>query len=145
MSDHRIVISFNCPGDDGNSCYILQLFDMTFMIPCGKTHVIYWPSTEPSIKRCTCVNKRKNYRSRWAIDSNITRCPDGSRQSETGCQRENQLADWRLWAISYPQLSNPSQDAKELLLWLRKNLGQYNSPSLSLIISHTQQTSPFQK
>ena len=22
--------------------------------------VIYWPSTEPSIKRCTCVNKRKN-------------------------------------------------------------------------------------
>ena len=22
--------------------------------------VTYWPSTEPSIKRCTCVNKRKN-------------------------------------------------------------------------------------
>ena len=22
--------------------------------------VAYWPSTEPSIKRCTCVNKRKN-------------------------------------------------------------------------------------
>ena len=23
-------------------------------------YVIYWPLTEPSIKRCTCVNKRKN-------------------------------------------------------------------------------------
>ena len=26
----------------------------------GMQIVIYWPSTEPSIKRCTCVNKRKN-------------------------------------------------------------------------------------
>ena len=26
----------------------------------NKIGVIYWPSTEPSIKRCTCVNKRKN-------------------------------------------------------------------------------------
>ena len=53
--------------------------------------VIYWPSTEPSIKRCTCVNKRKNSGSRWTLESNITRCPDGSRQSETGCQSESQL------------------------------------------------------
>ena len=29
------------------------------------THVIYGPSTEPSIKRCTCVNKRKNSGSWW--------------------------------------------------------------------------------
>ena len=38
-------------------------------------YVIYWPSTEPSIKRCTCVNKRKNSGSRWTWDNNITRCP----------------------------------------------------------------------
>ena len=36
-------------------------------------YVIYWPSTEPSIKRCTCVNKRKNSGSRWTWDNNITR------------------------------------------------------------------------
>ena len=28
-------------------------------------NVIYWPSTEPSIKRCTCVNKWKNSGSVW--------------------------------------------------------------------------------
>ena len=38
-------------------------------------YVIYWPSTEPSIKRCTCVNKRKNSGSRWTLDDDITRCP----------------------------------------------------------------------
>ena len=26
--------------------------------------VTYWPSTEPSIKRCTCVNKQRNSRNR---------------------------------------------------------------------------------
>ena len=36
-------------------------------------HVIYWPSTEPSIKRCTCVNKRKNGGSRLTSNKNITR------------------------------------------------------------------------
>ena len=56
------------------------------------THiVIYWPSTEPSIKRCTCVNKRKNSGSRCTLENNITRCPDGLSQLETGCRSENQL------------------------------------------------------
>ena len=27
--------------------------------------VTYWPLTEPSIKRCTCVSKRKNSGNRW--------------------------------------------------------------------------------
>ena len=71
--------------------------------------VIYWPSTEPSIKRYTCVNKRKNSRSRWTIENNITRCPGGSSQLETGCRSENQL----LWVLSDHRLSNPSQDAKK--------------------------------
>ena len=54
------------------------------------TFVIYWPSTKPSIKRFTGVNERKNSRSRWPLENNITRRPSGSRQSETGCQHENQ-------------------------------------------------------
>ena len=54
-------------------------------------HVIYWPSTEQSIKRCTSVNKRKNSRNRWTIDNNITSYPDGSSQLETGCRSETQL------------------------------------------------------
>ena len=33
--------------------------------------VTYWPSTKPSTKRCTCVNKRKNSGSRWTLN-NIT-------------------------------------------------------------------------
>ena len=52
--------------------------------------VIYWPSTEPLIKRCNCVNKRKDSGSRWALENNITMCPGGSIQLETGCQSENQ-------------------------------------------------------
>ena len=35
--------------------------------------VIYWPSTEPSIKRCTCVNKPKKRGSRWGFRKNIER------------------------------------------------------------------------
>ena len=53
--------------------------------------VIYWPSTELSIKRCTCVNKRKNSGSRRTLENNITRCPGGSSQLETGYRSENQL------------------------------------------------------
>ena len=34
--------------------------------------IIYWPSTEPSIKRCTCVNKLKNTGSRWTWNQNNT-------------------------------------------------------------------------
>ena len=40
-----------------------------------QSSVIYWPSTEPSIKRFTCVNKQKNSGSRWVLENNITRCP----------------------------------------------------------------------
>ena len=34
-----------------------------YWLLCPELYVIYWPSTEPSIKWCTCVNKRKNSRS----------------------------------------------------------------------------------
>ena len=34
--------------------------------------VMYCPSTEQSIKRYTCVKKRKNSGSRWTLNNNIT-------------------------------------------------------------------------
>ena len=52
----------------------------------GRTHVTYWPWTEPSIKRCTCVNKRKNSGSRWELNNNITRRTDSLNQLETRCR-----------------------------------------------------------
>ena len=64
--------------------------------------------------------------------------PGGSIQLETGCRRENQRADWGLWGPQWPTVEQPNQDAKEVLLWSRKNLGQYSSPSLSPLISLTQ-------
>ena len=76
---------------------------MTSMsVSSGGPLVTYWPSTEPSIKRCTCVNKRNRCTqskiseyhpdlwtwwnsvqmrtptgSRWASNNYITRCPRG--------------------------------------------------------------------
>ena len=43
-----------------------------------------------------------------------------------------------LQTLSDPKLSNPSQDEEEVLLWPRKNLGQYSSLFLSPThLSHT--------
>ena len=84
-------------------------------------NVIYWPSTEPSIKRCTCVNKRKNSRSWWTSNKNITRTQTAWvswswSQLGTRCRSESQRQTG-LWALSDPRLSNSSQDKKEVLLW----------------------------
>ena len=50
-----------------------QTSDREYMIS-SVLIVIYWLSTELSIKRCTCVNKRRNSESRWTKDNYITRC-----------------------------------------------------------------------
>ena len=72
-----------------SSYYILYCLQQTLF--SKKRTVIYWPSTEPSIKRRTCVNKRKNSGSWWMLENDITRCPGGSSQLDTGCWSENQL------------------------------------------------------
>ena len=59
------------------------------------TYVTYWPTTEPSIKRCTCVNKRRGHESRWMSDKNITRTQTAGvscswSQLGTRCQIESQ-------------------------------------------------------
>ena len=78
--------------------------------------VIDWPSTEPSIKRCTCVNKRKNSGSRCVWDNNITR-------AQTAWVSWGQDAELR--ASGRQRALWPSQDEKEVLR------GQYSSPSPS--------------
>ena len=93
--------------------------------------VIYRPSTEPSIKRCIWVNKEKNSGSRWVLNNNITRCPDGSSQLETRCRSESQRQTEGFgpsvthgWAI-------PANMRKKCCYGREKNLGQYSNLSPS--------------
>ena len=84
--------------------------------------VSYWPSTEPSIKRCTCVNNRKNSGSRWAWYNNITRC-SGRFESVGGKMPTWQpAADRGLWALSDAGLSNPAKMRKKCC-YCQKNIG----------------------
>ena len=96
---------------------------LTSDISHKKTCVIYWPSTEPSIKRCTCVNKRKNSGSRWTLENNITRCRGGSSQLETGCRSENQLADWGLCGPQWPPVEQPKPRCKRSAAMVEEELG----------------------
>ena len=71
--------------------------------------VISWPSTNPSIKRCTWVNKWRNSGSRWARDNYITRChrrlgsvPVGVGISWGQDASVRAMAGRGLWALSDP-------------------------------------------
>ena len=108
--------------------------------------VIYWPSTELSIKRCTCVNKPKKSRSRWALRKNIDRVPAAVGQLETGCQSENQLADWGLCGPQWPPVEQPkprcgrSAAMVERKTWVNIAV----CPCIHSPLTHNR-TSPFQK
>ena len=96
---------------------------ITINLPC----VIYWPSNEPSIKRCTCVNKRKNSGSRWALNNNMTRAKTvwvGWRQDVSGVRTSSRQ---RAWALSDPRLSNPAKMRKKCCYGRRRTWGQYSS------------------
>ena len=98
------------------------------------------PSTEPWIKRCTCINKWKNSRSRWSLNNNITRCPGRFKSAGDKMPEWEPAADRGLWALSEPRLSDPSQDEKEVLLWSEEHwVNIAVCPRLQLI-SHTQPT-----
>ena len=93
----------------------------------------YWPSTEPSIKRSTCVNKEKNNGSRWAWDNYIIRCTDGLSQLETICRIETSCRQGAQW----PTVEQLSQDEKRVLLWSWEELWVKISLSPSLThLSH---------
>ena len=100
-------------------------------------NVIYWPLTELSIKRCTCVNKRKNIGSRWTRDNNISRCPGRLKSVGVKIPEWEPAADRGLWTLSDPRLSKPSQDEKEVLLWSEELGSKYQSLSVSnLSLTH---------
>ena len=97
----------------------------------GYHHVIYCPLTEPSIKRCTCVNKQKYSGSRWALNNNVTRYPDGSSQLETKCWSESQWQTEGFGPSVTHGWATPAKMRKKCCYGREKNLGQYSSLSLS--------------
>ena len=100
--------------------------------------VKYWPSTESSIKKSTCANKRKNSGSRWMLENNITRCPDGSSQLETRCRRESQWQSEGFGPSVTHGWATPAKMRKKCCYGREENLGQYSSLSLSSAhLSHT--------
>ena len=99
---------------------------------CSPTYmliVIYWPMTKPSIKRCTCVNKQKNSRSRWALDNNITRCPGGLSQLESRCQSESQRQTEGFGPSVTQGWATPAKMRKKYCYGRRWTWGQYSSLS----------------
>ena len=94
--------------------------------------VIYWPSTEPSIKRCTWVNKQKNSGSRWALNNNITRAQTAWVSWRLDVSEVRPSGRQRALGSQWPMVEQHSQDKKEVLL------GQYSSLSPSPAhLSHT--------
>ena len=105
---------------------------------CHLPNVIYWPSTELSIKRCTCVNKRKNSGSKWTLNNNITRWTDGSSQLETRCRIENQRQTEGFGPSVTHGWATPAKMRKKCCYGRRRTWGQYCSLSPSPThLSHT--------
>ena len=93
--------------------------------------VIYWLSTKLSIKWCTCVNKRKNSRSRWVLNNNIIRCTDSSSHLETRCRSKSQRQKEGFRPSVTHSWATPAKMRKKCCFGHKKNLGQYSSLSLS--------------
>ena len=111
--------------------------------------VTHWPSTEPLIKRCTCVNKRKNSGSRWSSKKNITRTQTawGVGDGVSWGQDTEVRASGRQRALGpqWPTVEQLCQDEKEVLLW-SEELGvsiAVRSQSLPHL-SHTTSINPFE-
>ena len=107
-----------------------------------RLHVTYWPLTKLSIKRCTCVNKRKQV----GVKQKYNQDTDGLSQLELESVGDK-MPNWEpaahkgLWALSDPWLSNPAKVRKKCC-YGQKNMGQNIAvcPNLQLT-SHTQPTS----
>ena len=116
---------------------------LNFFFSC---FVTYWPSTELSIKRYTCVNKQKNSGSRWASNKNITRTQIAWvscswSQLETRCQIESQRQTESFGpSVTHGWAAQPEWERSAAMV--RRTWGQYVAvcPRLQLI-SHTQPTS----
>ena len=96
--------------------------------------VIHWPSTEPSIKGCTCVNKRKNSGSRWTLNNTITR----AQTAWISWRQDARVRTSLLWVLSDPRLSNLAKMRKKYCYGRRRTWCQYSSLSPSPThLSHT--------
>ena len=120
-----------------------QLFLFKPILFALKAHsVTYWPSTELTIKRCTCVNKWKQV----YVKQKYNQDTDGLSQLEIGCQRsENQLQTDGLGpSVAHGWAAQPESERSAAMV--RRTWGQYVAvcPRLQLT-SHTQETSPFQE
>ena len=69
LSPHNLQVLF---------CWLLSILAVVWMVstyPLFTLCVIYWPLTEPSIKRCTCVNKRKKKRKQVGVMKEYRQVP----------------------------------------------------------------------
>ncbi len=112
--------------------------------------VTYGPSTKPSIKRCTHVNKRRNNGIRWTLDNYITRCQRrlGSVAVGVSWGQDAELrASGRQRALGpqWPTVEQPSLDKEEVLLWSEELGSMCSSLSPSPTrLSHTTNINPFE-
>ena len=99
--------------------------------------VIYWPSTEPSVKRWTCVNKRKKSGNRWTYES-IYAGACGSAVSWDRNAKVRTSLQTEGFGHSVTHGWATLAKMQKCCYGQEKNLGQYSSPSLSPLISYTQ-------
>ena len=107
--------------------------------------VTYWPSTQPSIKRCISVTKRKNNGSRWAINNNMT-------STQTAWVSWRQDAEFRSSSreregfgpsVTHGWATKPRWGRSAAMVE-RRTLGQNNSLSPSPVhLLHTTNINPF--
>ena len=98
---------------------------------------IYWPSTEPSIKRCTCVSERKNGRSRWTLENNIKRCPGGSNSVDTGMPKWEPACRLRTLGPQWPTVEQPQPRCERSAAMVVRRT--WVNIAVCPLISHTQQ------
>ena len=104
--------------------------------------------TEPSIKRCTSVNKRKNSGSRWTTDNYITRGPRWFESVEPSWRQDAELrTSGRKMALGpqWPTVDQPQPRWGRSAAMVRRTFGSICSrlsPS-STHLSHTSNINPF--
>ena len=110
------------------------------------THVIYWPSTEPSVTRRASVNKRKNSGSRCTWDNNITRCPGWFESVGDRMPAWESACRLRACGPQWPTVEQPQPRwGRSAAMVARRTLGQNNSLSPSSThLSHTTNINPFE-
>ena len=101
--------------------------------------VIYWPSTELSMKRCTCVTKRKNSGSRWTLGNDISWCPGGLSSVETVMPKWEPACRLRALGPQWPTVEQPQPRWRSAAMVKRRTWVNIAVCPCLQLISHTQQ------